>query len=184
MCISFLDQGWLSFGLVWKGHCMNALYLYIIGPEIERKLSTCREAIKEKGAIDQTVMQGIFFGLPRSGKTSTKKRLVGKKPAVEQTSTGVAEKVSRVEIEKSTVQLLSHRTWNEVTELNDETALVIEEIVDHVAANDLEVNDGASANVSQVHRVQNAAAPKDGPIQIIVKKVKHSSQESARMPLS
>ena len=95
-------------------------------------------------------MQGIFFGLPRSGKTSTKRQLVGKKPALKQTSTGVAEKVSRVEVEKSTVRFLSQYTWNEVTELNDKTALVIEEIVDHRAANIQEESDGATAKVNQV----------------------------------
>ena len=59
-------------------------------------------------------MQGIFLGLPRSGKTSTKKRLVGKKLAVEETSTGVAEKASHVEIEKTTVQFASRLMWNEI----------------------------------------------------------------------
>ena len=151
--------------------------------EIKRKLNACQQAIKEKGAIDQIIMQGIFFGLPRSGKTSTKKRLVGKKPALKQTSTGVAEKVTRVEIEKSTVQFLSQYTWNEVTELNNETALVIEEIVDHAAANIREASDGATASISQTstgdadqiqedRKRQNQDAPKDGRIRIIVKKVK------------
>ena len=125
-------------------------------------------------------MQGIFFGLPRSGKTSTKKRLVGKKPALKQTSTGVAEKVSRVELDKSTIQHLSQYTWNEVTELSDETALVIEEIVDHVAANVQEVNDGAVAIVltddidhKQESGIEhNLGASKDGRIRTIVRKVK------------
>ena len=76
-------------------------------------------------------MQGIFFGLPRSGKTSSKKRLVGKTPSLQQASTGVAEKVSRVEIEKTTVQYVSKYLWNEVSELNDETALVVDDIVEH-----------------------------------------------------
>ena len=76
-------------------------------------------------------MQGIFFGLPRSGKTSSKKRLVGKTPSRQQASTGVAEKVSRVEIEQTTVQYVSKYSWNEVSELNDETALVVDDIVDH-----------------------------------------------------
>ena len=124
-------------------------------------------------------MQGIFFGLPRSGKTSTKKRLVGKKPALKQTSTGVAEKVSRVEIEKSTVQFQSPHIWNEVTELNDETALVIEEIVDHDATDIQETDGVAIANIKKVSTEDvreevkhNPAAPKDGRIRTIVKKVK------------
>ena len=74
-------------------------------------------------------MQGVFIGYPRSGKTTSKKRLVCNKPEVNQASTGVAEKVTRVEIEKSTV----YSSWKEITELNDETAIVVEEVVDHIS---------------------------------------------------
>ena len=57
-----------------------------------------------------------------------------------------------MEVEKSIIQYLSQYTWNEITELNDETALVIEEIVDHVAAtcNVQEANVDATAKVSQI----------------------------------
>ena len=74
-------------------------------------------------------MQGVFIGYPRSGKTTSKKRLVSKKAEINQASTGVAEKVTRVEIEKSTV----YSSWKEITELNDETAIVVEEVVDHIS---------------------------------------------------
>ena len=77
-------------------------------------------------------MQGIFFGLPRSGKTSTKRRLVGKRLIVRQPSTGVAEKVSHVEIEKTTVHFMSQLIWNEVTDLNEEAAMVVDDISDHI----------------------------------------------------
>ena len=141
-------------------------------------MNVCRQAIQDKGGIDQIIMQGIFFGLPRSGKTSTKKRLVGKKPALKQTSTGVAEKVSRVELDKSTVQHLSQYTWNEVTELSDETALVIEEIVDHVAANVQQI-DVANVSTDDIDHMQesrmehNLATSKDGRIRTIVRKEEH-----------
>ena len=55
---------------------------------IHEKVEACRQAIREKGAVDQIIMQGIFFGLLRSGKTSTKKHLTGQKPALEQANTG------------------------------------------------------------------------------------------------
>ena len=175
-------------------HIIVLSFLYILGPplfcelELQRKLNACRQAIKEKGAIDQIIMQGIFFGLPRSGKTSTKKRLVGKKPDLKQTSTGVAQKVSRVELDKSTVQCLSQYTWNEVTELSDETSLVIEEIVDHIAANVQEVGDSAVANVSTddidpMHESgieHNLATPNDGWIRTIVRKVKAMFERKPR----
>ena len=111
---------------------VHSRFFHTLGPPcfetLERRLNACRRAIAAKGAIDQTIMQGVFFGLPRSGKTSSKKRLVGKRPTLQQASTGVAEKVTRVEIEKTTVF-----TWNEVTELHEETAIVVEDIADHVA---------------------------------------------------
>lgn len=104
--------------------------------DIQRRLDACHRAIMEKGAIEQLLMQGIFFGLPRSGKTSTKKRLVGKKLAAEEASTGVSEKVSRVEIEKTTVQFVSRLMWNEIIDLNEETAMIVEDIADHLGSGD------------------------------------------------
>ena len=74
-------------------------------------------------------MQGIFIGHPRSGKTTSKKRLVGKKPEVNQASTRVAEKITRIEIDKSTVS----SSWKEVTELNEETAIIVGDVVDCVS---------------------------------------------------
>ena len=43
-------------------------------------------------------MQGVFIGHPRSGKTTSKKRLVGKKPELNEPSTGVAEKVTELKL--------------------------------------------------------------------------------------
>ena len=100
--------------------------------EIQEKLHACQQAIREKGAVDQILMQGIFFGLPRSGKTSTKRRLVGKGALSHQSSTGVAEKVSHIEIEKTTVQFVSQLLWNEVTDLNEETAMIVDDICNHL----------------------------------------------------
>ena len=104
--------------------------------EIQRKLEVCRRAIKDKGSIDQIMMQGVFFGLPRSGKTSVKKRLVGKKLEQQQPSTGVAEKVTRVEIGKSMVQFVSRAVWNEIFDLNDEATIVVKDIADHIDKDD------------------------------------------------
>ena len=97
-------------------------------------MEACRQAIKEKGAIDQIILQGIFFGLPRSGKTSTKKRLIGHKPSLEQASTGVAEEVTHIEIEeieKTTVQLVPQLSWNEIADLSEEAVMAVEDITSH-----------------------------------------------------
>lgn len=73
-------------------------------------------------------MQGVFVGFPRSGKTSMKKRLMGKRPSRQQASTGIAEKASRVEIEKTTVQSLSPADWHEIDDLDEETAVITDDI--------------------------------------------------------
>lgn len=73
-------------------------------------------------------MHAVFFGLPRSGKTSTKNRLIGKPAVHQQPSTGVAENVSRVEIEKTTIEVQSPYAWHVLDSLDDETAVIVEEI--------------------------------------------------------
>ena len=141
-------------------------------------------------------MQGIFFGLPRSGKTSTKKRLTGQKPSLEQPSTGVAEEVTRVEIEgqqpileqpstgvaeevtrvemedieKTTVQLLSPSIWNEVTDLSEEAAIVVEDVTTHFTQ-DRESSVASRKLVKQIMKSQ-ATAPIPNVIQRIIRKAK------------
>ena len=135
-------------------------------------MKACCQAIKDKGSIDQTIMQGIFFGLPRSGKTSSKKRLVGKTPSRQQASTGVAEKVSRVEIERTTVQSVSKYSWNEVSELNDETALVVDDIVNNqpeTATTDVSTTLDI---IEQKESEQKPTVRKESRIRNIVKRIK------------
>ena len=115
-------------------------------------------------------MQGIFFGLPRSGKTSSKKRLVGKTPSRQQASTGVAEKVSRVEIEQTTVQSVSKFSWNEVSELNDETALVVDDIVNNQPETTITDVSTTSVTIERKELMQNPTGYKDNPIHILMEK--------------
>ena len=66
--------------------------------------------MKTKGELDQTIVQCVFVGPPRNGKSSLMRRLVGQKPIDLQTlsSTGVAERVLQVKIEQissSTVEI-------------------------------------------------------------------------------
>ena len=135
-------------------------------------MNACRQAIKDKGTIDQTIMQGIFFGLPRSGKTSSKKRLVGKTPSRQEASTGVAEKVSRVEIEQTTVQSVSKYSWNEVSELNDETALVVDDIVNNQPKTTTTDVSTTSDTIEQKELEQKPTVRKESRIRNIVKKIK------------
>ena len=96
-------------------------------PSLKERLNLCKKALEEKETVDQIIMQGVFVGFPRSGKTSTKKRLMGKQPSRQQASTGVAEKASRVEIEKTTVQSLSPANWHEIDDLDEETAVITDD---------------------------------------------------------
>ena len=141
-------------------------------PLIEIKMNACRQAIKDKGSIDQTIMQGIFFGLPRSGKTSSKKRLVGKTPSRQQASTGVAEKVSRVEIEQTTIQSVSKYSWNEVSELNDETALVVDDIINYQPETTITDVSTTSDIIEHKELEQKPTVRKENRIRNIVKKIK------------
>ena len=150
---------------------------------MDKKLEACRKAIKEKGSDEQIIMQGTFIGLPRSGKTTTKERLIGRVPALQQPSTGVAEKVSHVEIERTTVQLVSHCIWNEVTDLNEEAAMVVEDI----AGSTIPQSEGDSKE----DQTQSSAAPeireqlspqRQSLVQKIVQKVKSMFQQRHGTP--
>ena len=77
--------------------------------------------MKENNSVDQTIIQGVMFGFPRSGKSSLKDRLAGKMRTIEG-STGAAEKVAHVEI---TMCQVSGAKWRELDDLNSETVAVV-----------------------------------------------------------
>ena len=54
-----------------------------------------------KGRLDHTIVHGVFVGLARSGKNSIMERLLGEMPSSVSPSTGVAENVVHVKVEKS-----------------------------------------------------------------------------------
>ena len=77
--------------------------------------------MEENGPVVQTIVQGVMFGFPRSGKSSLKDRLVGKMRTIKG-STGAAEKVAHVEI---TMCQVSGVKWKELDDPNSETAAVV-----------------------------------------------------------
>ena len=83
--------------------------------------------MKEKGSVEQIAMHCVFLGLPRSGKSSLIQRLLGKPHPSVSCSTGVAEKVIRVEIRKSTAHV-SGMLWSELEDLDDEAVLVMHNV--------------------------------------------------------
>ena len=82
--------------------------------------------MKEKGSLDQTAMHCVFMGIPRSGKSSLIHRLLGKRISVS-ASTGVADKVVRVEIRKSTVHV-SGLCWCELEDIDDEALALMHDV--------------------------------------------------------
>ena len=97
-------------------------------PAVARRLSAIRQVMVEKGYVEQTVMQAVFIGPARSGKSSLKNRLTGKPAQKHTSSTGVADKAVRVEISSSTVQLAG-LDWNALEDLDDEAVLLCGDIL-------------------------------------------------------
>ena len=69
--------------------------------EEQMHIAAIEEAIRNKGKLDHTSMQGVFLGPARSGKSSLIKRLLREKIDRSSASTGAAEKVIQVNVKKS-----------------------------------------------------------------------------------
>jgi Ran GTPase-activating protein (RanGAP) involved in mRNA processing and transport len=77
---------------------LNDEYMSIVDESI---ISAMESSIKNKGTIDHTVAHGVIVGPGRSGKNTLMSRLMGKgppDPKVISSSTGVAEKVVKVQV--------------------------------------------------------------------------------------
>ena len=66
-----------------------------------RHIIAVQKAMEERGMLDHTVVHGVIIGLARSGKNSIMERLLGRMPSSVSPSTGVAEDVVQVSVEKS-----------------------------------------------------------------------------------
>ena len=83
----------------------------------EQHIAAIDEAIQNKGKLDHTMMQGVFLGPARSGKSSLIKRLLKEKLGPTSPSTGVADKVIQVSVRKSSSIATSifESTWLHLT---------------------------------------------------------------------
>ena len=88
-------------------------------------LSALELAMRSKGSLSKTIMQCVFVGPPRSGKSSLMKRIVGERPTPSSPSTGVADKVVQVEIVRSSTATasVSGSTWVKLS--HDEEAVMV-----------------------------------------------------------
>ena len=91
----------------------------------DKHLSALELAMRDKGSLDKTIMQCVFVGPPRSGKSSLMKRIVGERPTPSSPSTGVADKVVQVEIVRSSTAAasVSGSTWVKLS--HDEEAVMV-----------------------------------------------------------
>jgi len=115
--------------MLWKCLVQSALKVFclsMLGPKERRYLAACERAMKEKGSLEQIAMHCVFMGMPRSGKTSLLRRLLGKRLS-SHASTGVAERVVHVEIRKSTVHM-SGLVWCELEDLGDEAMSLMHDV--------------------------------------------------------
>ena len=88
--------------------------------EEQLHLTAIEKAIKDRGLLDHTLVHGVFVGPPWSGKDSLMKRLLGEKPSSGTLpSTGVAENVICVRVEKSSTTVAACETskfnWERLT---------------------------------------------------------------------
>ena len=72
----------------------------LLGAEAEHIKATL-QAMKEQGELNHSSIHGVFIGPARSGKNSLMERLLGKMPSSKSPSTGVAEAVVQVQVQKS-----------------------------------------------------------------------------------
>ena len=67
----------------------------------EKHIAAVQKAVEERRRLDHTIIHGVFVGPAHSGKNSLMERLLGRMPSSVSPSTGVAESVVQVEVQKS-----------------------------------------------------------------------------------
>ena len=93
--------------------------------EKEQKLHllAVENAIQDRGNLDHSLVHGVFVGPPRSGKDSLMKRLLGEMPTDTSSSTGVAENVVHMKVEKASTFAATVEQSNWARLAYDEEAL-------------------------------------------------------------
>ena len=80
--------------------CLICAYTTV--SEERERIEATLKAIERRGALSHTVVHGVFVGPARSGKNSLMENLLGQLPPFKSPSTGVAEAVVQVQVEKLT----------------------------------------------------------------------------------
>ena len=91
------------------------------------KVEATLQAIEQKGALSHTVVHGVFIGPARSGKNCLMDNLLDRCPSLKSPSTGVADAVVRLQVEKlNTVATMVGKgsKWSTI-DYNDEVLRLI-----------------------------------------------------------
>ena len=120
----------------------------------ERHLAALELAMRQKGSLDKTIMQCVFVGPPRSGKSSLMKRIVGERPTPSSPSTGVADKVVQVEIVRSSTAAatVSGSTWVKLSHDEEAVTVVMDTAQSHSGQS--ETHSQASVAVAPVNQTE------------------------------
>ena len=108
--------------------------------------------MKDKETLEFTLMQCMFIGLPRAGKSSLMRRLMGEQPLTHSTSTGVLDEAKKVILrpidvenaEYATVQV-SGMVWEKLM-LDDEAVKFLQDMVRSFQSPNLAESDSSAPN--------------------------------------
>ena len=112
-------------------------------------------------------MQCVFVGVPRSGKSSLMKRMVGECPTHSSPSTGVVDKVVQVEIVRSSTAAasVSGSTWVKLSHDDEAVTVVMDTAQSHSGeVADSETHSQASVAVAAVHQTEPNSTTSGGRV--------------------
>ena len=112
-------------------------------------------------------MQCVFVGVPRSGKSTLMKRMVGERPAHSSPSTGVVDKVVQVEIVRSSTSAasVSGSTWVKLSHDDEAVTVVMDTTQSHSGeVADSETHSQASVAVAAVHQTEPNSVTSGGRV--------------------
>ena len=112
-------------------------------------------------------MQCVFVGVPRSGKSTLMKRMVGERPTHSSPSTGVVDKVVQVEIVRSSTAAasVSGSTWVKLSHGDEAVTVVMDTAQSHSGeVADSETHSQASVAVAAVHQTEPNSTTSGGRV--------------------
>ena len=116
----------------------------------ERHFVAVKQAMKRKGTLDHTILQAVYLGPARSGKSSLIKRLTGEGPCSCSPSTGVAEEPVHIQVQQSySIPLsVSDSVWFKLTYNTEAVELMLR--ISHFFSSS-EASGASGSSSKQVH---------------------------------